>query len=105
MKTKINVTQDNIDSGTRASYRSCPVAQALHDATGQDWWVAAFSAGNSDRFVTNCKFLELPSCAVDFVESFDKGHSVEPFTFTLDLLKDWTRMTNNDQKGEDTCTK
>ena len=84
-RTRVNVTQDNIDNGTKGSHHSCPVAQALHDATGQIWWVTGKTAGRGDRFVTSCRFFELPRRVVDFIDTFDKGQSVGPFAFTLDL--------------------
>ena len=84
-KTKINVTQDNIDDGTPGGPHSCPVARALADATGQIWWVTSRTAGRGDRFATSCRFFELPRSAVDFIDTFDKGQSVGPFAFTLDL--------------------
>ncbi len=80
----INVTQAHIDRGREGDCRLCPIALAIHDATG-DWGYSV-----SRRYVLKMSHIEnkswvLPEKARDFILHFDMGVFVQPFSFEIDL--------------------
>lgn len=86
MKTKVVVTQDDIDNGVPKSARSCPIANALKrtDISPEGYLV---EVAVPDVCVYNDEELvdvyDLPDEAVNFATLFDKGEKVEPFEFEL----------------------
>lgn len=79
---KINVTQEDIDNGEPSS-RKCPVAIAILSAGFDDVRVEALHL----RFVLD-RFQyarSTPDIVADFLEEFDSGAAVEPFSFTLEV--------------------
>lgn len=80
---KIQVTQDDIDSGTPHEPEGCPIALAIQRVLGQDE-VQVTDVG----FVTiGLGDFELPASAVSFISYFDAGYDVEPFEFELDVVE------------------
>jgi hypothetical protein len=76
----VSVTQSNIDNGCSHSCSSCPVALALRDL------------GDKYSYLVNCAALYnihhervavLPCDAVRFIQDFDLGRPVKPFTFNV----------------------
>ncbi len=84
--TTIEVTQDDIDHGTRGSCNTCPVARAIKRATGFHNLVSARNvlAYNRERS-TRPTAVNLPIEALRFINDFDCHHPVQPFSFELDL--------------------
>jgi len=82
MRVKIEVTQEDIDKGSRESETHCPVARAVKRAI--PWFNVR--AGNSVLYLDNksgqpvCKVC-LPFRAQDFIERFDNRVEVRPETF------------------------
>jgi hypothetical protein len=77
----INVTEECIKRGFRVDCGRCPVAVALRECFGD-----AVSVGY-DLIRINDKSLVTPKVVRKFIDTFDKGDPVKPFTFILDLEK------------------
>ena len=79
----IKVTQDDIDKGTDRCGYGCPIALAAQRAlTNRHIHVGRAITtvfGYTDKRVPN------PQEAQDFITLFDRGYSVEPFEFELDI--------------------
>jgi hypothetical protein len=77
----IHVTQEHIDKGLK-SCGGCPIALALRDAGFND--VVVFQR----RFIYDARrgspSHTLPPEAREFIEKFDKGRTVQPFSFELE---------------------
>lgn len=83
---QINVTQEIIDKGGKggkSNCSSCPIALAIREQTefkaaevGHDIWLTS---------ILSEKPRHLPSEATFFIERFDDGKPVQPFSFELDL--------------------
>jgi hypothetical protein len=82
--TAVSVTAGHIAKGVRHSCRLCPVARALTEAFPDAELLAVDSAhvamGEPGRWAE----VDLPAVATRFIEAFDHGGPVEPFTFDLD---------------------
>ena len=76
MKYTVNVTQENIDLGKRASTFSCPVARACRQA------IPGFSSCSDVVFIGGT-MLPMPIQVVCWMDDFDWGREVHPFTFEL----------------------
>jgi hypothetical protein len=81
---RIEVTQEDIDNGTKGRCRLCPIALAVRRATGSpDAWVddthimwgASWGAWDGVAMT--------PRSAWSFMASFDSGQDVQPFSFEL----------------------
>ena len=82
MLTKIDVTQEDIDSGRRCSSTSCPIARALLRATGQSLYVWAYACGYSG----NMRY-DLPAIAKNKIAVYDLCGVMTPFSFELDFTE------------------
>lgn len=81
MKYIVNVTQADIDAGKELDCEACPIALAVSRATGRKMVVArgeVAQCGGSWE-------VKLPRIAVNFVDRFDAGERVVPFSFVIDL--------------------
>jgi len=84
MKTlTIEVTQEDIDKGCRASPWSCPVALALERANGKQYSVGTKSF--NERFKYYEDSLNLPEHVQDFILRFDTSKPVQPFSFQINI--------------------
>ena len=91
----VDLTQDAIDAGNRAvacrlaRECNCPVAHAVADAGFGNPKVSAgtFTAGDATGYLhskgTRRRYA-LPPEVATFIEHYDDGRHVEPFTFTVD---------------------
>lgn len=81
---KISVTKADITKGEPDDCLSCPIALALKRKVTN----VEVDSDNIDFKWKGKKYcnIRLPLEAVDFIEQFDCGEQVKPFTFTL-LLK------------------
>jgi hypothetical protein len=88
---KIEVTQQNINDGRKHNCTSCPIALAIYQATGEEAAVSCFRTYLGE----DCAGIALPSSAALFIERFDAGKSVSPFSFDLPIP---TPLVNKEQK-------
>lgn len=67
-----------IDEGEQCDCAKCPVAKGIVKATGAPVRVEYHRATIGGRL------FDLPDPAVDFIDAFDSGKPVRPFSFELD---------------------
>ena len=81
MSVKIEVTQEDIDRGERKSAKRCPIARACLRAGLKNVEVDAMvecEGVKGDRLYGRCSLIE------PFVEAFDAGNKVFPFSFEFE---------------------
>jgi len=82
--TTITVTAEHIARGVADSCDHCPVALAIREALphGPGLWVdsAHVTVGKPGHWTE----VDLPDTVTHFIEAFDGGDPVRPFTFDLD---------------------
>lgn len=94
MKLTVNVTQECINKGLKESAQSCPIALAIQNALLLDNVVIAggtIEVSDEIEFTTLkptfCDWIaKLPGSAVYFVDEFDRGEKVDPFTFEITVV-------------------
>lgn len=83
MKIKIDVTQEDIDKGEQGTPNACPIALACVRAgytnPDVDGLCISITAPDGGRV-----HAVTPKVATLFVEYFDGGLEVEPFSFEID---------------------
>jgi hypothetical protein len=84
-RVKIHVTQDDIDKGIQSNCVECPVARALNRAGIKGLVASGFVSVNDGDTFYNGFYAELPRSASRFINRFDKGWSVKPFDFFLNM--------------------
>jgi hypothetical protein len=77
---RIRVTDNHIGKGERRSIFCCPIALAIKKRIG----MRNISVGIHQVRIEG-KLFELPSEAKGFIEDFDTGRPVAPFTFDLPI--------------------
>jgi hypothetical protein len=86
MKKQITVTQAHIDKGKPQKADDCPIFHALTDAGFNvdevDLW--AFI----EIYPNEWAYIALPDEATSFIDQFDAGKPVQPFTFELDSTEE-----------------
>lgn len=87
MKITIDVTQDDINKGIKENCRFCPVALAVQ-RTFNDPEMDVFSP-----CIKNCEEdrVASPSSVCDFIDRYDNGESVQPFSFEIDVPETWVK--------------
>ena len=82
----VNVTQEDIQRGKRAETNACPVAMAIKQTIGPLWCVSVIP--NNVYFYRGIAEENrlLPQEATEFIETFDAGNIVAPFSFEIDDL-------------------
>lgn len=88
MKLTVSVTQDDIQFGKKGNCDWCPIAHAVRRVVPEKYikisvgsrWLILWSTR-----VIICKEVELPQVAKTFIKDFDRGFSVSPFTFEIDI--------------------
>lgn len=75
---RIDVTQYDIDHGSRARSTSCPVALAVKRAVGREDVSMGAWTGHVGETV-----VKLPLEVTKFVSAFDSNNPVAPFSFDL----------------------
>jgi hypothetical protein len=82
---KIQVTQQHIDKGRGGSCTSCPVALALNDAGFTRAWVSPSTLRSNWRNGGSIReFFPVPDSVLVFINRFDAGLPVDPFSFELE---------------------
>ncbi len=84
MKVKIKVTKRHIRDGDSWLSNSCPVAIAIRGRLKTRKCVTVDTHG---IFISGYYDLVCPSSVLSFINAFDKLQEVQPFEFTLDLIK------------------
>lgn len=79
----IEVTEADIEMGKQRRVDACPIALALERTSGRRFYVRCDDIVDAEEDKTS--FAELPEEAVEFIQDFDEGHEVHPFSFHLDL--------------------
>ena len=82
---KIEVTQKDIDLGVPEDTCNCPVARAAKRVLGARRY--PFLEVSDERIYLHSGWWEgkpLPEDARQFIRDFDRGWTVEPFTFSLE---------------------
>lgn len=86
MRVKIEVTQECIDKGASGSCTYCPIALATKPL------VRIFnSVGFSYLYLTPRFSLRLPKRAANFILRFDCKEPVKPFSFVIDIPKEFLK--------------
>jgi len=102
MKTNkiiVEVTQKDIDEGTKGSCYDCPIAYAIIKALNkhnkikkkylQDFYYRrVYCAKELSCFDISYKDIKWPKEIRDWIIAFDKGEKVQPFKFIIDT-SDW----------------
>lgn len=83
----INVTQDHIDKGIPFNVCACPVALAIKPHVKPRHYVAvkSYVIGLWHTNHTLVESWDLPQAVQDFIDAFDCGKSVQPFSFELPI--------------------
>lgn len=87
VKVAVRVTAEHIAAGKREKCTDCPVALALAEQIpgGVTWWVYGPEMyGGPDE-----RLFEVPDSVCDFVGQFDETGQGVPFTFELEVPKEW----------------
>ena len=79
MKHRIRITESNIKNGIPQHCSRCPTALALRrQIPGVSWVVEEDYLDLDDEYPT-------PKSVRKFIEAFDHGKPVKPFSFTIEL--------------------
>lgn len=97
-KLTVHVTQSHIDRGVRCKCRSCPIALALQEQHPRDDEREWATDGN-EVFTGYKPVAILPPFARRFVDWFDLGRPVAPFTFELELRPQAGKQANSTDTG------
>ena len=81
MRLRVEVTAEDIAKGVRNTCDRCPIALAL-SALGV---IEPFVDGYAVEFGNCEEQVRTPEVASAFIEAFDLGNPVEPFTFEIDV--------------------
>lgn len=79
-KVTIFVTQDHIDKGIRVNGKACPIAHAMTESLNSEYHVGKCSWNNAKNYE---EWGVLPQNAKDFIDAFDAGKEVKPFSFKI----------------------
>lgn len=82
---EIKVTQDDIDVAEQGSSMYCPIAYAAKRVFNTDEVDVASTLDVSTDELSESLVYELPQKATRFIEDFDDGKTVKPFTFIARL--------------------
>ena len=80
MDNVVEVTQEHIDKGVQRKIDTCPVALALNEWSGQEWYVLlkyAHGRGYSNKW-------KLDSRVESWIIMFDNDGPVQPMTLMMD---------------------
>ena len=81
---KITVTQKQIDEGVPGSGKNSPVAKAIAEKTNDEERYAEVSILGIFYYVDGIHYrVDIPPAVREFIDRFDSGLPVEPFTFEL----------------------
>lgn len=87
IRTKLQITQKHIDKGRKCALQFCPIALAIKETFKiRRVWVSGteIELNIKEHFL----FADMPQKAQDFVNKFDIGNKVKPFSFVLKAESD-----------------
>jgi hypothetical protein len=76
---KIDVTQEDIANGVREDGTSCPIALACERA-------GLYAPNVDNEIATDEGNYNMTAEAIRFIEDFDSGQPVKPFSFETELM-------------------
>ena len=83
-----SITDEDIDNGRQDDCEECPVALAIaRELTAEKFCGFLLSVQRERVVINNGEYL-LPPIAVRFIEEFDSGGTVGPFSFALEVERD-----------------
>lgn len=91
MKFHINVTQECIDKGKRCDCELCPIALAAVEAGIPSVGVGKSAMNVYSNFSVMNVYgnpsyvVGLPNVAHNFIDAFDRGDTVKPFEFDIEV--------------------
>ena len=84
MMITVEVTQEDIDHGVKGNCVKCPIAKAIGRAAGNtDCGVGITRAHLYSGHERGLISFKLPIEAQNFIERFDDGFEVQPFSFDI----------------------
>lgn len=90
MKKRVMITRHHINRGKPEDGNSCPIALALQSRRDVSYVEVGGGVaeiwGKTKRGATPVRTFKLPLSARNFIDRFDMGRPVEPFSFTLGAL-------------------
>lgn len=75
---KISVKQEHIERGEREEPYACPVALAMRESLGKKVYVDRL-----EFLINGSVVAKLPKSCARFIETFDRGLPVKPFSFRI----------------------
>jgi hypothetical protein len=85
----VQVTIQHILEGRARSKCECPIALAIEQQLVHGACVMVMPYEVAIMFIDKVIVVDLPGNAIEFIEKFDKGILVNPFSFTLPNLSEW----------------
>jgi hypothetical protein len=82
---RIEVTAEDVRAGARSDSGGCPVALALRRATGGQWWVGGRGLRPYFPAPPHGDVVDAPPQVARFVDDYDSGLPVSPFSFELEV--------------------
>jgi hypothetical protein len=79
----INVTQSHIDNGCKQDGENCPIANAISEALDADCCVENTKITIYTGYAPT--FIKTPLAVRIFIDIFDRGLPVQPFSFWLEV--------------------
>jgi hypothetical protein len=82
----VSVTKDNISNGLTCDSASCPIALALLEKYNECLPLVD-THEISVRLNNKVYVAKTPKEAIEFIDNFDVGNPVEPFSITLEFVQ------------------
>lgn len=82
-KLKVEVTSEHIAKGDAFNPCGCPIALAILQAVRHPFVVVAVSTG----IVIRQNTYPMPAEVIAFIDAFDAGQPVQPFTFEIEVYE------------------
>ncbi len=80
---KVTVTNKDIAYGCKSNESNCPIARAVNKALGIPITYGAVEVGIWDIHIMGAGSFKTSRSAKRFIQKFDSGKKVKPFTFIL----------------------
>ena len=86
----VTITNDHIQRGMKSNAKYCPIAIALSELYPHRMNKIRVTNGNVT--ITGVDFYSLPFTAYEFINKFDAGETVNPFSFEIEGLPNEVRI-------------
>jgi hypothetical protein len=93
MKLRIKVTKSHIDVGRIGSVDYCPIGVAINSEIHEDYYAYVLEEEikifnrSEEKHDSLVGLIHLPRSARRFIARFDKGLTVKPFSFDLNVTE------------------